>query len=53
MIKVTYTTRFSTMHREFATHGEAMRYAVGIKREMRRVGVAILSLTVGELVLNP
>lgn len=47
MTKVTYTTRFSTMEREFATPEKAARYAIGIKREMHRVGVSILTLTVG------
>jgi len=51
MIKVTYTTRFSSMERTFDSHGEAMRYAVGIQREMNRVRVAITSLTVGNLIV--
>ena len=51
MIKVTYTTRFSSMERTFDSHRQAMAYAVGIQREMNRVGVAVTSLTVGNLIV--
>jgi hypothetical protein len=46
MTKVTYTTRFASMERTFTTPEKAARYAITLKREMRRVGVAILTLTV-------
>jgi len=46
MTKVTYTTRFSTMVREFDTLPEAERYAGGLIKAMRRVNIMITGLTV-------
>ena len=47
MIKVTYSTRFSTMDRYFDTLPEAERYAGGLIRAMRRVNVQVTSLKIG------
>lgn len=51
MIKVTYSTRFSTMDRYFNTLPEAERYAGGLIKAMRRVNVHITSLTIGRKVI--
>jgi hypothetical protein len=51
MNKVTYSTRFSTMVREFDTLPEAERYAGGLIKAMRRVNIMITSLTVNGTVI--
>lgn len=52
MTKVTYTTRFSSMVREFDTLPEAERYAGSLIKAMRRVNIQITSLKVnGKVVI--
>ena len=51
MVTVICTTQGDRLERVFASHGEAMRYAVSLQSGLRRVRVPILSLTVGSLVI--